>query len=236
MKIQEKNKDSKEAARQSQWVFIVSGMLLAGGVLCYFIVPSFQQFVDEAIQVLSSDDQEQIEQWVSSFGAWGPAFIITAMVAQMFLIVIPSVVLMVVSTLAYGPVWGSLLSFVAVLLASSIAYYIGLHLGNAFVDKLIGEKAEEKVNRYVEEYGIWAIVLFRVSPFLSNDAISFVAGIGEMRYCNFIVATAGGIIPLIGVIAYVGKDTETLETSMIWIFAATAVAFAGYFAYKRLKS
>ena len=101
------------------------------------------------------------------------------------------------------------------------------------MDRLIGQKAEKKVNGYVEQYGAWAVVLFRVSPFLSNDAISFVAGIGEMRYVTFITATAGGIIPLIAVIAYVGKDTETLETSMIWIFAATALAFAGYFAYKK---
>ena len=229
--------DQQEASRdQSRWIFIISGALLGGGVLCYFIVPSFQQFVDEALRILTSDDQERIEQWVSGFGAAGPLFIVAAMVAQMFLIVIPSVVLMVVSTLAYGPLWGSLLSLVAVLVASSIAYYIGLHAGNAFVDKLIGQKAEEKVNGYIQQYGVWAIVLFRVSPFLSNDAISFVAGIGEMRYLKFIAATAAGILPLIGVIAYVGKDTDRLQTSMIWISVITAVGFAVYFVYKRLTN
>ena len=235
MKLSEKQERTEVSAGQSRWVFIISGSLLAAGVLGYLFVPTFQQFVDQAIEILSSDDQERIKQWVSGFGAWGPAFVIVAMIAQMFLIVIPSVALMIVSTLAYGPVWGSLLSFVAVIVASSLAYYIGLHLGNTFVDRLIGEKAEEKVNDYVKQYGAWAIVLFRVSPFLSNDAISFVAGIGEMRYVKFIAATAGGIIPLIVVIAYVGKDTETLETSMVWIFATTAVAFAGYVGYKKMR-
>ncbi len=234
-KIKQKVKEKKESRSQSLLVFVISGTLLVGSLLSYLFIPEFQQFIDTAIQTLTSDDQEKIEQWVSDFGAWGPAFIILGMVAQMFLIVIPSVVLMVVSTLAYGPVWGSLLSCTAVLIASSIAYYIGVHTGNAFVDKLIGKKAEKKVNHYIQTYGVWAIVLFRVSPFLSNDAISFVAGIGKMRYLKFISATAAGIIPLVGVIAYVGKDTETLETGMIWISTATVLAFGIYFAYKRLR-
>ena len=230
---QTQNYTQEESRGQSKWIFIVSGLLLGSLVLCYFFVSQFQQFVDEAFRILSSDDQERIKQWVSGFGPWGPLFIVAAMVAQMFLIVIPSVVLMVVSTLAYGPLWGSLWSLVAVLVASSLAYFIGLQLGNSFVDKLIGKQAEEKVNGYIQKYGAWAIVLFRVSPFLSNDAISFVAGIGRMRYATFIVATAGGIAPLIGVIAYVGKDTDTLQTSMIWISAATAVAFVVYLLYRR---
>ncbi len=227
--------DQPEKKGQSQAVFLVSGGLLLGGVLCYFLVNDFRQFVDEAFRILTSDDEARIKEWVSDFGAWGPVFIVVAMIAQMFLIVIPSVVLMVVSTLAYGPLWGSLLSCLAVLIASSLAYFIGLHAGYALIARLIGKKAEEKVEHYIQEYGVWAIVLFRVSPFLSNDAISFVAGIGEMRYPKFILATAAGIIPLIAVIAYVGQDTETLEKSMLWVTGATVLGFAVYLIYRRTK-
>ena len=227
--------EAEEQEQQSRWVFIISGIIILSLVGAYFVVPSFQQFVNQAIDVLTSNDQQRIKTWVSGFGVGGPLFIIAAMIAQMFLIIIPSVVLMVVSTLAYGPLWGSLLSLTAVLVASSIAYYIGWHTGQAVVDKLIGKKAEEKMNHYIQTYGAWAIVLFRVSPFLSNDAISFAAGIGEMRYLKFILATAVGIVPLIAVIAYVGQDTETLESSMLWISGITAVAFVGYFIFKKTK-
>ncbi len=228
-------KDQSEEKGQSRIVFLVSGGLLLGGVFGYFLVADFQQFVDEAFRILTSDDEAKIKEWVSGFGAWGPVFIVVAMVAQMFLIVIPSVVLMVVSTLAYGPLWGSLLSCLAVLIASSLAYFIGLHAGYALVARLIGKEAEEKVEHYIQEYGAWAIVLFRVSPFLSNDAISFVAGIGEMRYPKFILATAAGIIPLIAVIAYVGQDTETLEKSMLWVTGTTVLGFVAYLVYRRAK-
>lgn len=227
--------EQEEKRSQSRWVFIISGGLLLSLVICYFAIDSFQQFVDEAIEVLTSDDQGRIKSWVSDFGFWGPVFIIGAMTAQMFLIIIPSVVLMVVSALAYGPWWGSLISYAAVALAATIAYFIGVHANNVFIDKLIGEKNEKKVENYIQKYGAWAIVLFRLSPFLSNDAISFVAGIGHMRYLKFIVATSVGIIPLIAMIAYLGKDTERLETGMIWISVATLVGFAIYYFVKWKK-
>lgn len=235
-KIQEQSTSEEENQRsQSRLIFIISGGIILGLVLCYFFVSDFKQFVNEAIQILTSDDQEQIKDWVSGFGFWGPVFIIVAMVAQMFLIIIPSVVLMIVSALAYGPWWGSLISYAAVIVAATIAFYIGVHANNAFINKLIGEKNEKKVEKYIQKYGIWAIMLFQLSPFLSNDAISFVAGIGQMRFLKFIVATSAGIIPLIGMIAFLGKNTDRLQTGMLWISAATVVGFGIYFLIKWKK-
>ncbi|MFP4090039.1 MAG: TVP38/TMEM64 family protein [Cyclobacteriaceae bacterium] len=155
------------------------------------------------------------------------------MVAQMFLIVIPSPLLMIVSTLAYGPFWGSLISYVAVVVAATVAYFIGYHASNAFIDRLIGQKTTEKVNYYIQKYGAWAVVIFRVSPFLSNDAISFVAGLGEMKFVKFILATTAGIIPLIAMIGFLGENTERLKTGMLWISGLTIVGFAIYFLIKR---
>ena len=230
---QQSTSEQEHQRSQSRWVFIISGGLLLGLFVAYFTISGFQQFVDEAVEVLTSDDQERVENWVSDFGFWGPVFIIGAMTAQMFLIVVPSVVLMVVSSLAYGPWWGSVISYVAVAIAATIAYFIGVHANNVFIDKLIGEKNEKKVENYIQKYGAWAIVLFRLSPFLSNDAISFVAGIGHLRYLKFITATSVGIIPLIAMIAYLGKDTDRLETGMIWISAATLAGFVIYYLIKR---
>ncbi len=77
---------------------------------------------------------------MKQFGCMGPLIIILAMVFQMFLIVIPTLILMFVSILAYGPVWGCLIIFAAVFSASSIGYNIGRYLGQGFVEKVIGHK------------------------------------------------------------------------------------------------
>ena len=235
-KLKSKIKERKEQQKQSVWVFVVSGIVILGLVLSYFFIPSVNEFAANAFEILTSDDKQRVKEWVNGFGYWGPVVIVVTMVVQMFLIVVPSPLLMIVSTLAYGPWWGSLISFIAVTVAATIAYYIGYHASNAFVDRLIGQKSAKKVNHYIQEYGVWAVILFRVSPFLSNDGISFVAGLGEMRYPKFIIATAVGIVPLIAMIAFLGENTERLKNGMLWISAATAVGFAIYFLIKKNKS
>jgi len=235
-RIKQKLKEREEQQKQSVWVFIVSGAVLLAIVLSYFFIPSVNDFMNNAFEVLTSDDKQRVKEWVSGFGFWGPVIIVSAMVAQMFLIVVPSPLLMIVSTLAYGPWWGSLISYISVAVAATVAYFIGYHASNAFIDRLIGHKSAEKVNHYIQKYGVWAVILFRVSPFLSNDGISFVAGLGEMRYPKFIIATTVGIIPLIAMIAFLGEDTGRLKNGMFWISGITAVGFAIYFLFKKYSS
>lgn len=135
----------------------------------------------------------------------------------MFLIVIPSVMLMVVSILAYGPIWGSLIVFASVYLASSVGYGLGHTLGQGKIEKIIGQKSEEKVEAFLDDYGFWAVIVTRLNPFLSNDAISFVGGILRMGYWKFIGATILGIAPPLTLfIAFLGKNTENLKTGLFW--------------------
>ncbi len=234
-KVKEKLKEREQQRRQSVWVFIISGSVILSLALSYFLIPDVQAFLTNAYDVLTSDNKQRIKKWVSGFGLWGPLVIIGAMIIQMFLIVVPSPLLMIVSTLAYGPWWGSLISLVAVLSAATIAHYIGYHASNAFVDRLIGKSSAQKINSYIQQYGVWAVVLFRVSPFLSNDGISFVAGLGEMKFTRFMLATIAGITPLIGMIAFLGKDTERLKNSMLWVSGATVLGFTLYFLIKRYR-
>ncbi|WP_224999171.1 TVP38/TMEM64 family protein [Cesiribacter sp. SM1] len=223
----------EKSASQSRWPLLVTVLLIGCLIASYFIFPSFQRSIDEGWQVLTSGNEEQISKWVSQFGIWGPAFIILAMVAQMFLLVINVVALMLVSIIAYGPVWGSLLAITAVLVASSIGFVIGRSLGEAGVIKLIGKKAEKKVSGFMERYGVWAIVIARLSPFLSNDAVSFVAGLARMNYFKFIGATLAGIIPLTLLLAWMGENSERLKNGLIWVSVISLAIFIGYVIYQK---
>ncbi len=194
----------------------------------YFTVPSIQQFFDEAWAVLKSGDNEKTKSWVEQFGAWGPLVLILAMIAQMFLIVIPSIMLMVVSILAYGPFWGSLIVFASVFCASSVGYVIGSLLGQGRVEKIIGHKSEKKVEKFLDDYGFWAVVVTRMNPLLSNDAISFVAGILGMSYWKFIGATLLGITPLTLFIAILGQHTDGLQQGLIYGSIVSLLVFGGY--------
>jgi uncharacterized membrane protein YdjX (TVP38/TMEM64 family) len=82
---------------------------------------------------------------------------------------------------------------VGIFVASTVGYLLGRGLGPAIIDTFLGAKTQKKVAEQVERYGIWAVVLARISPLISNDAISIVAGIVKMPYSKFILATAGAL-------------------------------------------
>lgn len=214
-------------------ITLLSVLIISSLVVLYFTVDEFTYFVDNAFKILTSGDKQRISEWVNQFGVWGPLLIIISMIAQMFLLVIPSPLLMVVAVLAYGPWWGSLLSYASVFTASTVGYWIGRLAGDPLIDKLLGKHKREKTTEYVEHYGVWAVILARVSPFLSNDAISFIGGLIGMGYIKFIIATTIGIIPLIALIAYLGEDTDSLKSSLYWISGISLLIFIGYIIYKK---
>jgi len=213
---------------QSKLPLYVSLIIVALIILAYFLVPSAQNFMDEAWSVLTSGNNQKIQQWFKGFGWIAPILLILAMVAQMFLIVIPTIALMVVSILAYGPIWGSIIVFIAVFTASSVGYSIGRYFGPGLVEKIIGQKSENKVADFLEDYGFWAIFITRLNPFLSNDAISFVGGILKMSYRKFITATLAGIAPLTIFIAVLGKSTQGLKTGLLWGSIISLLLFGGF--------
>lgn len=227
-KDSKEKKTSTESVKKSKLPLYISlGIILiiAGA---YFFVPGVNDALKEAWDVLTSNDEERIKNWVDQFGWMGPLVLIVTMIVQMFLFVIPTIGVMVVSILAYGPVWGSLIVLMAVFAASSTGYFIGRYFGPVIVEKLIGKKSEEKISDFIEDYGFWAVVITRFNPFLSNDAISFVGGILKMGYLKFIGATLVGIIPLIVYIAIVGESTDTLKNGLLWGSLVSLVIFIGY--------
>lgn len=224
---------------QTHRPLLVTGLLIILVSLGYFFIPAFGSFVRDCWQVLTQAEQEQVNQFLKNFGDWGPLVLILLFTIQMFLIVIPSWLPIIAAVLIYGFWPGILISITGIIFASSLGFFIGINLSGSVVDKLIDQRKLAKLDYWITHYGFWSIVLFRVSPFLSNDAISFAAGMLKFGYRKFISATLIGITPLIIAIAYFAKDTETLKNGMYYIGGA-GLLFYGIFIYmdhsKRIRN
>lgn len=205
---------------------IISIGMLAALVGCYFLFPSFQQGINEAYRIVTSEDPVRIRNWVDRFGLLGPILLIVVMVVQMFLFVIPNVLVMMVAITCYGPVWGSIISIAGVFASSSFGYMIGRYLGRATVSRLIGPKTEIRISSFIKDYGVPAIAITRLSS-LSNDSLSFVTGMLKMNYTKYILATLGGITPLIVLLALYGRNGK-IEKALIWIAAFSVIALIAY--------
>jgi uncharacterized membrane protein YdjX (TVP38/TMEM64 family) len=199
---------------KSKLPLIISFSLVGGIVASYFIFPGFHAFVHEAFDVLSSEDEARIKEWVSQYGMWGPAVIIFTMVIQMFLFIIPNILLIIIAILSYGPVWGSVIAWCGVFLASTVGFLIGSRLSPITVNKFVSANTQRVLSEFIEDYGMKAIVAIRLSTF-SNDGLSIVAGLLKMSYKKFMIATLIGITPLIVILAIVRKNGDIKKTFLV---------------------
>lgn len=211
-------------------VSIAVVVLLVGS---YFIFPGFQSFTNEAYEVLTSDDEAQTKEWVSQFGLWGPVVIIIAMILQMFLFIIPNVLLMMIAILSYGPVWGSVIAWVGIFAASTVGYFIGRRLSIITVSRFVSISAQEKIGRFVKDYGMGAVFVFRLSSF-SNDSLSLIAGVLKMSYRKFILASVTGIIPLIVLLAVFGRNGR-IEKALLLIGAISLAFLVAYIFFDKRR-
>lgn len=212
---------------------IVSLSVLLILVSLFFFSPAFEKWTREAYDVLTSDDPERIRDYVSQYGIWGPLTIIVAMAVQMFLFVIPNILLIMIAITSYGPVWGSIISFVGISLASTVGYFIGKKLSPATLRKLISPATQKKIGGYVQDYGMMAIIVTRMTSF-SNDGLSFVAGILGMRFRVYMLATLTGVTPLIVTLAIFGRNGK-IEKALIWIAAAGLLMLITYIVLDRRR-
>ncbi len=209
-----------------KWPLLVSAAVIAGLILTYFLSPGARDFAQQAWEALQSGEYDRVSRWFDELGWMGPLVIILLMVVQMFLIVLPSWGLMIISVIAYGPFWGAVTAVVAVGVASSIGYVLGRAFGRAALEKLAGKN--EGVQRFIERYGFGAVFLFRISPLLSSDAISLIAGVLHMEFGRFMAATLLGITPLAAAIAYFGSEADKMKTGLYWLGGIGLALYAAF--------
>lgn len=208
-------------------------VLLAALAGSYFAWPAFREFVQEAYGVVASGDEERIQSWVRGYGSWGVVVLLGLMFLQAIVAVLPSIATMVASVLAYGPLWGGALAWGGMMLTGSFMYGVGHTLGRTAVERYLGEKSSRRVEGIVERYGSWAVVIARLTPFSSSDAVSFIAGALRMGYFRFLFAMGIGTLPLTVLIAWLGQDTGRLKLGLGVASVVAIVVFLGHLAWRR---
>ena len=222
-----------KVAGKTNWILWSSILILFVLVASYFIFPEFKDGINEAFDILTSKDEGRIKTWVKKFGALGPIVLILAMAVQMFLMFVPNLLMFAIAIICYGPIWGSLICLAGVFSSSSLGYFIGRTLGPRAIDKFVSQKNQDKISKFLQRYGFKAVSIARLSS-LATDSLGFVAGILEMSYKKFMIATMSGITPVIVAIAIFGKN-GTVEKGLLWTAGISLVALIIYIIVQRRK-
>jgi uncharacterized membrane protein YdjX (TVP38/TMEM64 family) len=124
------------------------------------------------------------------------AFVVGSLVA------VPILAMIGATVLVLGPALGFACSAVGVLLAASATFGIGRLVGREPLRRWLGERVERLEKRFTN-HGIVAIALLRKVPVAPFTIVNVLIGAIGVRYRDFIVGTALGMIPGIAAFAFV---------------------------------
>jgi uncharacterized membrane protein YdjX (TVP38/TMEM64 family) len=197
--------------------------------LLYLLSAEFRSEMNRALGLLGRGDIAGLRDYIIPFGLLAPVASCFLMVLQALVAPVPSFLITFANGLAFGVFWGWMLSLFGHVLAASVCFGISRALGRVPVEVLVGKTGLESADRWFARWGVYAVFAGRLLPGVAFDAISYAAGLTNMRFRNFIAATALGIFPQTFLYSYLGRQapeyvTLFLVTSVIFLLVVIVVA------------
>jgi uncharacterized membrane protein YdjX (TVP38/TMEM64 family) len=175
--------------------------------------------VGENIGILNED---YIEESISSLGD-NPAGKVLISLSVIFLLVIdillpiPSSIVMTLSGKFLGFITGGIVAFIGAMLAAWIGFFACRFGGKKFFIRMIGEKDISRVRVWFEKYGIFAIILSRPVPMLT-EILSCLAGLSQVSSVTFSLAAFFGTLPICFVYSYFGDISSIFNPwPAVWV-------------------
>lgn len=172
-------------------------------------------------------DERALRAEVERWGVWGPLVLIVLMVAAIVMTPIPSGPIAVVAGAPYGPVLGTIYVVLGAQAGAVVAFLIARFLGYETLRcwpaaRLLLERLQDRRSQ-----GTLMLIVFlsRLVPFVSFDAVSYVAGLTPLTFWRFAIATLAGVIPVSFALAYFGERLVEAETNRIMTFVLIAGGF-----------
>ena len=165
-----------------------------------------------------------IEAEIRSWGHWAVAASIGLMVAHS-LVPFPAEFVTFANGMLFGPVWGVVITWTGAMLGASLAFALSRWFGRPFVDALMNERHRDAVDRWARRQGIGALLLSRLMPLISFNAINYAAGLTPISWWTFLWTTGLGILPITTLLVVTG-DQVWNGSGNAWIYLV-AVAVVG---------
>lgn len=137
-------------------------------------------------------DQTKFGNFLAKFGIFAPFIFIVIQAFLTIFPVSPSGITNLSVVLAYGPIYGFLLNYIAIMIGSIINFYLGRKYGKKFIGLLFDEKTINKqiewLNKGNKIEKMFIIVL--IVPFLPDDISCIICGMTDFKFSRFLAITA----------------------------------------------
>ncbi len=198
---------------------IIIGIMLG----LYFFVPSIKAKTNEAFSTISKLDTNVVVAYLRSYGKLAAVVSFILMILQSIAAPIPAFLITLSNAAIFGWVKGAILSWSSAMAGAALCFFLARALGRDAVERLTSKGAMESVDVFFERYGKYAILICRLLPFVSFDFVSYGAGLTNMGFWSFFIATGIGQLPATIVYSYVGGTltggAQKLFLGLLTLFA-----------------
>ena len=202
-----------------------AGLLLAlcAAGIVYLAVPSVNDWINHAASVLGSANVDAVIEYIRSYGSYAMAFSFFLMVFSSLIAPLPAFMITLSNAAIFGWWQGAILSWSSAMVGAALCFLLARGLGRDVVEKFAGKGALASVEGYFEKYGTKTILVCRLLPFVSFDAVSYFAGLTPLKFWPFFIATGIGQTPATIVYSYVGGmltgGARIMMTGLLCLFA-----------------
>ncbi|KJE28157.1 hypothetical protein LG52_2455 [Geobacillus kaustophilus] len=162
---------------------------------------------------------QAIREWILSFGTFAPIIFIGIYTVRPFLF-FPASILSLAAGLAFGSWWGTIYTVIGATMGASLSFFVAKKLGERMIRKSWKGKTT-KLRTQLQKNGFSYVLLLRLVPIFPFDFVSYLAGIANVKFVHFLMATWIGIIP--GTFAYNFLGSSVVSENQIIIGLAVFV-------------
>ena len=210
--------EERDAARRPRWVMPVAVIAIACALAAMWRYTPLATWADA----------DNAIAWATEFSTlwWAPLLVILAYTPAC-LVLFPRPIITLLAVAAFGPWHGFAYTMCGMLLACAITYYAGTKLNRQTVRRLARGKLT-RMSQIMRRRGVLAMTAVRLVPLAPFAVVNAVAGAIHLRFRDFLIGSALGILPGALVATVFGdqfvsglKDPRSIN---LWLVGALVVA------------
>lgn len=135
-------------------------------------------------------DIDSFQNFVQSFGLWGPVFLTAFQCVKVVYAVIPGTLGYIVAPSLFGTIPGILCNYIGICTGSFIAFALSKNFGVTIMKQLFSEKKYQKTVKWMQKWNksypvfLWIAILIPLSP---DDFLCYFSGLTDMKFKKFAI-------------------------------------------------
>jgi uncharacterized membrane protein YdjX (TVP38/TMEM64 family) len=164
---------------------------------------------------------ETLRAYIQSYGTVAPVVYVLLYCIGPVLFV-PGAVLSLAGGLAFGALWGTVLTVIGATIGATLAFFVARTLGRDFVGRLLKGRLK-LLDESAGRHGFTLILFLRLVPLVPFNALDYAAGLSKISARDYVLGTLIGIIPGTFAYVYLGSSLVNIYS---WQFLSAILLLA----------